>query len=449
MYSCPKCSYSVQTKICFDEHYARVHEGTIIARCPICEKAFGSKSNIWHHIQAVHETQSFPCSECDYIGKTKQSLSRHTGLHHKDKIFACEFCDFRAGYQFTVNRHTRTKHSKEMSQNSWLKEKMRKCNFPGCDFESTNGKVNRHVILNHEKELQCKFCSFKSFVKNEITKHVIKHHSDSLNVCNLCDYSNTDKGKLKYHEKDKHGDKFFKCDRCNYKSGYENNLHWHKKRVHHEQMIFECNQCDNYKGKIAAFTLHLRTRHNEKQEGKFSVNNEKCKSCDTIPNTKTNFQIHLYWIHSKTDLPDPSLDTPSDTRKKSRASRSKTKTDKKKEIAVTTDIKKEDDENSTRCENVNNAGGLEPMDAKEYFEEEENPCKTEEDISDDEEDRDDDTVIEDTISDTEEEQIPHDCYLCPISSCTFSMAQDDLILRIRHLETFYPSMDTKLSFMKL
>ena len=106
MYSCPKCSYSVQTKICFDEHYARVHEGTIIARCPICEKAFKSKSNIWHHIQAVHETQSFPCSECDYIGKTKQSLSRHTGLHHKDKIFACEFCDFRAGYQFTVNRHT-------------------------------------------------------------------------------------------------------------------------------------------------------------------------------------------------------------------------------------------------------------------------------------------------------------------------------------------------------
>ena len=118
---------------------------------------------------------------------------------------------------------------------------------------------------------------------------------------------------------------------------------------------------------------------------------------------------------------------------------------------MTTDIKKEDDENSTSCENVNNAACQEPMDAKEYFEEEENPCKTEEDISDDEEDRDDDTVTvtEEVISDTEEEQIPHNCYLCPISSCTFSLAQDDLILRIRHLETCHPSMDTKLSFMKL
>ena len=89
------------------------------------------------------------------------------------------------------------------------------------------------------------------------------------------------------------------------------------------------------------------------------------------------------------------------------------------------------------------------MDAKEYFEEEENQCKTEEEISDDEEDRDDDTVIEDNISDTDEEEIPHNCYLCPISSCTFSMAQDDLFLRIQHLETFHPNVDTKLSFMKL
>ena len=46
MYSCPKCAYSVKTKQSFDEHYERVHEGVIVARCPICEKTFNSKRNV-------------------------------------------------------------------------------------------------------------------------------------------------------------------------------------------------------------------------------------------------------------------------------------------------------------------------------------------------------------------------------------------------------------------
>ena len=383
----------------------------------------------------------------------------HTGLYHKDKTFACEFCDFKAGYQHKINRHTRQCHAKELSQSSWLKDGLKKCTFPGCDYMSTTGRVNTHAKQCHEKEFGCKFCSFKSFVKNLIPKHMIEEHSRmaGLQICNVCGYTTTDKAKLKYHKKDKHGESFFSCDKCKFKSGYENNLYRHKKKVHDEPMIFECNQCDNYKSKRAAFTLHLRTRHNEKQEGKFSVNNEKCKSCDTIPSTKINFQIHLYWKHSKSDLPDQNLAKPFNRGKKSKVSVSMMKTDMKMETTVTTemmnkrdyDIKKPNWESITmkedRCQESVNAG------FKEYFEKEDNPWKTEEeeDISDDEECRDADTVKEDTISDTDEEEIPPNCYLCPISSCTFSMAQDDLILRIRHLETCHPSMDTKLSFMKL
>ena len=156
-FKCSKCSYSVKTVDIFRAHYARVHEGVIVARCPICEKIFNNINNVNEHMKQMHENKEFPCNECNYIGKTKRDLTVHTGLYHKDKTFACEFCDFKAGYQHRINRHTRQQHAKELSQNSWLKDGLKKCTFPGCEYESRTGRVNEHVKSCHEKKFGCKF----------------------------------------------------------------------------------------------------------------------------------------------------------------------------------------------------------------------------------------------------------------------------------------------------
>ena len=41
------------------------------------------------------------------------------------------------------------------------------------------------------------------------------------------------------------------------------------------------------------------------------------------------------------------------------------------------------------------------------------------------------------------------CFLCPISSCTFSLSHDDEKLRILHLDTSHPDIDRNICFLKL
>ena len=106
----------------------------------------------------------------------------------------------------------------------------------------------------------------------------------------------------------------------------------------------------------------------------------------------------------------------------------------------------------------------------EYFEEEEQIKTEKDDISDEEEERYDDDE-EDIISDDEENQLiapavvesdqsqkcasskfdekSANCYLCPISSCTFSLSQDDENLRIQHFNENHPDIDSQICFLKL
>ena len=48
-----------------------------------------------------------------------------------------------------------------------------------------------------------------------------------------------------------------------------------------------------------------------------------------------------------------------------------------------------------------------------------------------------------------DEEMSANCYLCPISSCTFSLSQDDEELRIQHFDENHPNIDSKICFLKL
>ena len=206
MFLCPKCSYSAKTKGYFDEHFERVHEGVVIARCPICEKTFNNKSNVGQHIKESHGTEHFPCSECDYIGKTKRHLTVHTGINHKDKIFACEFCDFRAGYQHQINGHTRRSHYNELSDVSWLKQSTKKCHFDGCEYENIRlYKVTEHIKVKHEEGIKyaCNKCEYQATTPVNLSSHIQCIHEGVKYPCNQCDYQGS-KAALRQHLKIKH-----------------------------------------------------------------------------------------------------------------------------------------------------------------------------------------------------------------------------------------------------
>ena len=85
-------------------------------------------------------------------------------------------------------------------------------------------------------------------------------------------------------------------------------------------------------------------------------------------------------------------------------------------------------------------------------------AEDEEDIISDDEENESTTSISSSLGDDEQIQIcvnnkfvekSADCFLCPISSCTFSLSHDDERLRILHLEASHPDIDSNICFLKL
>ena len=195
-----------------------------------------------------------------------------------------------------------------------------------------------------------------------------------------------------------------------------------------------CNTC-TYSGRISAFSLHLKTKHGELKQTKLAKNTLKCLSCNEIPTTKTNYQIHTYWKHSA----DTINKLPKIKYRRRRDSRGCFKD----EASIIP---------NQVCKTVKTEKIIEPRVKKEmtqeHYEESISPIKSEEDTVDNDcddisGDEKDSVVQNDTESSIKTEQFQ---YLCPISFCTFTTVTDTV--RILHLKSSHGILKD-LHFLKM
>ena len=213
-----------------------------------------------------------------------------------------------------------------------------------------------------------------------------------------------------------------------------------------------------------------------------SKNEKVCSYCGTVPKTKLSFQIHLYWKHTNRDMvkkeakykilnkeyfepkeeeniSDEDIDEPDAV-------------DKEDTSSQETRFEISDDEAETHGSNTDTKVGimLEPSILIN---------SSSKDISDDEEDSfgpdsideaklepkvelieeftdqisDDETEDEDSSKTKENEfaGLPRSVqYLCPISSCSFSVLDNDKNKRLSHIELRHKNIDSNcLNFIKL
>ena len=294
--------------------------------------------------------------------------------------------------------------------------------------------MRKHIQCHEKKTYSCKICKFSTDILKIFHDHTRSIHPKVALICNECSFTAKSEAQLKNHIKRKHSDILFKCKDCNFETGVESKLKWHQKNKH-TSLVYNCQICENYQCKsMEAFRNHTVRTHKMKKETRGAVNKQTCTYCGKIPKTKTLYQIHLYWKHTENDLNNPDKDGGT-TKKKS-----------------TTAIKEEKND-EIRCENE--------IDIVRDYEDTTN-------ISDDEDESSRETVFEVRedfeyhISDDEEDTSTNirlnwkiarkDSYrlICPISSCSFFVTDNDKQKRLAHLESKHKYTDGKiLNFIKL
>ncbi|ODM97988.1 putative zinc finger protein [Orchesella cincta] len=103
-----KCGYC-QKEYADRTHYlahVRLHEGGGI-NCKICNKSFGSASDLRRHSGVHQEERNFVCDECGKAFRRRESLKKHKMIHVGDKKYKCDHCPKAFVFQKYLVQHLR------------------------------------------------------------------------------------------------------------------------------------------------------------------------------------------------------------------------------------------------------------------------------------------------------------------------------------------------------
>ena len=61
-------------------------------------------------MKQVHPTETYPCSDCDYVATTKLSYKLHFNAIHTEKKYDCDKCGKGFEHPFSLRKHVNYKH---------------------------------------------------------------------------------------------------------------------------------------------------------------------------------------------------------------------------------------------------------------------------------------------------------------------------------------------------
>ena len=162
---------------------------------------FGSMPGMSITISEFHVL--VPNSRCDFSTNLKATLSVHLKRHHPDPLvrssFPCTFCQHRASTRGSLKSHIDARHNPNRVKN-----------FPCALCPKAyyvRSTLNLHVKEAHlkEKGYKCDKCSFATFSRDRLKRHVRRMHDDegaftgSRFTCNICGFHALTKAGLSNH----------------------------------------------------------------------------------------------------------------------------------------------------------------------------------------------------------------------------------------------------------
>nr|CAI5830842.1 unnamed protein product [Callosobruchus analis] len=326
--TCIHCNAVFKRKRNLDDHIVRKHPDFIafvsskIHECTHCSYRTAMKANLDHHMLKHPETADsyryIACVHCNATYKTKKSLDDHTIRKHPDsitcitsKVHKCAYCT----YKTTVKGHF-TEHMLKHSETT-ADIYMLRCLHCEATFKRKTG-LDNHVIRKHphfiasvsSKMHECTYCTYKTTMKSNFAKHLLKHNSNNLVRCIHCNATYKSRTTLNDHVIHNHPDfiasissKIYQCKYCTYKTTRKSHFVKHS-LVHPETVdshkLSKCIHCNAiYKHKIG-LDDHILRQHPELIASVSSKMHE-CTHCAFKTVLKANLALHMLEHHETAD----------------------------------------------------------------------------------------------------------------------------------------------------
>nr|CAI5821522.1 unnamed protein product [Callosobruchus analis] len=258
------------------------------------------------HPETADSYRYIACVHCNATYKTKKSLDDHTIRKHPDsitcitsKVHKCAYCT----YKTTVKGHF-TEHMLKHSETT-ADIYMLRCLHCEATFKRKTG-LDNHVIRKHphfiasvsSKMHECTYCTYKTTMKSNFAKHLLKHNSHKLSKCIHCNAIYKHKIGLDDHILRQHPEliasvssKMHECTHCAFKTVLKANLALHM--LEHHETADRCVHCNaTFKSKTA-LNDHTLKKHPESIGSVSSKNIYECTQCSFKTVKRSDLARHM------------------------------------------------------------------------------------------------------------------------------------------------------------
>ncbi|KAM3916777.1 zinc finger protein 142 [Leptodactylus fuscus] len=293
---CPNCRKFFTSRNKLKIHMMR-EAGEKVHSCPLCDYSAVEKNALNRHMASIHEgvsnfySDTYSCPVCQESFKLSQALKDHMKGHNTEQKMRClhQDCDQELSDRKDLLRHMKESHGIQavecryhacslLFKNSEEMEVHRKNHYAfhcqDCDFVCSN----KHVFRKHKKrghpgkeELACHFCPYKSFNPVEYADHVGKMHAnEKIHRCGDCDFATAHKRVLMRHMLLHTGEKPHKCSQCDFTCRDISYLSKHM-LTHSTDKNYMCTEC----GYITKWKHYLNV-HMRKHSGDLRYHCNQC-----------------------------------------------------------------------------------------------------------------------------------------------------------------------------
>lgn len=293
---CPNCRKFFTSRNKLKIHMMR-EAGEKVHNCPLCDYSAVEKNALNRHMASIHEgvsnfySDTYSCPVCQETFKLSQALKDHMKGHKTEQKMRClqQGCDQALSDRKDFLRHLKESHGIQAVECRFhacsllfkSREEMevhRKNHYAfhcqDCDFVCSN----KHVFRKHKKrghpgkeELACRFCPYKSFNPVEYADHVGKMHAnEKIHRCGDCDFATAHKRVLMRHMLLHTGEKPHKCSQCDFMCRDISYLSKHM-LTHSTDKNYMCTEC----GYITKWKHYLNV-HMRKHSGDLRYHCNQC-----------------------------------------------------------------------------------------------------------------------------------------------------------------------------
>ena len=241
-------------------------ENTLSCKC--CGRKFAFQSVLSRHVKhcdgSVH-----PCLDCDKVFGTKSLLLHHVKIHSTEQNYTCTNCQKVFINKLSFRRHIRHKVCTEL---------FKKCEICGESFRSTSLALHKRTHLNDGSNA-CLECGDRFDNKVLLDSHVKQAHPDRF-TCTICSNIFASQYMLQRHIKAEHSFGNVFCDQCGKEFRAIRSLEDHVATFHCS--TFNCTECSQSFNSYDLLYAHRILEHR-------GQGNILCDLCPKVLKTQGNF----------------------------------------------------------------------------------------------------------------------------------------------------------------